>query len=75
MKTIQNENLGASPLPKGKRKSGSKLFTKAAKAEDKTIRDKTGQTDTTLKEMKQRMKEVPKKSAGSNHDKEVYSKN
>jgi hypothetical protein len=36
--------------------------------------DVTGQTDTTVKEMKARLKEVPHTSAASNHDKEQYSK-
>jgi hypothetical protein len=34
--------------------------------------DVTGQTHTTLKEMKSRLKEVPKKSAATKHDKAAY---
>ena len=35
--------------------------------------DVTGQTDTTVKEMTARLKEVPHTSAASNHDKEQYT--
>ena len=65
---------GASPLPKGTRASG-RLFRKPGKkVEQKVERDMTGQTDTSLKHMKQRLSEVPKKSAGSKHDKAAYEK-
>jgi hypothetical protein len=37
-----------------------------------TKRDVTGQTHTTLKQMKSRLKEVPKKSAATKHDKAAY---
>jgi len=60
---------GASPLPKGKRP----LFKKPdVVKEEKKERDLTGQTDTSLKDMKQRLKEVPKKSAATKHDKSAY---
>jgi hypothetical protein len=66
---------GAGPLPKGTRASG-RLFKKPSrKDEQKEERDMTGQTDTSLKDMKQRLREVPKKSAGSKHDKAAYEKN
>jgi hypothetical protein len=48
----------------------------AAKVDARVKKDDvTGQTDTTLKEMKARLKEVPHTSAGSNHDKVQYSGN
>ena len=66
---------GASPLPKGKRSTGS-LFKKPKEKEDERVgRDMTGQTDTSLKHMKQRLREVPKQSSGSKHDKTAYEKN
>ncbi len=66
-------NHGASPLPKGKSKPGAPLFKKPkAKDEEKIDRDMTGQTDTSLKHMKQRLSEVPKKSSGSLYDKKAY---
>ena len=34
--------------------------------------DTTGQTHTTLRQMKSRLKEVPKKSAATEHDKAAY---
>ena len=68
------DSHGASPMPKGKRSSG-RLFKKLGKkVEEKSERDLTGQTDTSLKHMKQRLKDVPKKSAGSKSDKAAYEK-
>ncbi len=75
MQQIKNENLGSSPLQKGKRTSAKSLFKKPSVATKNNVRDLTGQTDTTLKEMKQRLKEVPKKSSGNEHDKDVYKDN
>jgi hypothetical protein len=70
-----NDQYGASPLPKGKRKPGVPLFKKTtARDEQKAERDVTGQTDTSLRDMKQRLAEVPKKSAGSKHDKAAFEK-
>ena len=65
---------GASPLPKGKRSPGTSLFKKPPinKTDEKKERDLTGQTDTSLKHMKQRLKEVQKKSAATKHDKSAY---
>ncbi|CAN5565744.1 hypothetical protein BH10BAC4_BH10BAC4_19820 [soil metagenome] len=64
---------GASPMPKGKSKPGAPLFKKPkSKPEKKQERDMTGQTDTSLKHMKQRLAEIPKKSSGSKHDKTAY---
>jgi hypothetical protein len=69
----ENDTYGASPLPKGKRKPGVPLFKKpSARDEKKEDRDVTGQTDTSLKDMKQRLAEVPKKSSGSKHDKAAF---
>lgn len=73
MSHTQDNNHGASPLPKGKSKPGAPLFKKPKKAEEeKPERDMTGQTDTSLKDMKKRLAEVPKKSSGSKHDKKAY---
>jgi hypothetical protein len=48
---------------------------KAKKVEDKLKKDDcTGQTDTTVNEMKARLKEVPHESAGTHHDKHAYDK-
>jgi hypothetical protein len=69
MKTT-GENHGASPLPKGKRKLGT-LYKKPAKKKEGP-RDPTGQTDTSLRRMKQRLREVPKRSAATAHDKKAY---
>lgn len=70
-----DESHGASPLPKGNRKPGAPLFKEPDKKnEEKKDRDLTGQTDTSLKHMKQRLKEVPKRSAGSEHDKAAYDR-
>ena len=61
-------------MPKGKRTDGS-LFKQTKPVESgKGERDMTGQTDTSLKDMKQRLKEVPKQSSGSKHDKTAYEK-
>jgi hypothetical protein len=69
------EQHGASPLPKGKRKPGASLFKESRPdTEEKKERDMTGQTDTSLKHMKQRLREVPKKSAATRHDKTAYDK-
>ncbi len=46
-----------------------------AKTGRKSERDLTGQTDTSLNHMKQRLAEVPKKSAGNKHDKTAYEDN
>jgi hypothetical protein len=70
-KSVANSH-GASPLPKGKRSSGPLFKKPGKKAEEKVERDMTGQTDTSLKHMKQRLREVPNKSAGSKHDKSAY---
>ena len=68
-------NHGASPLPKGKRKPGVPLFKKPKASEvENEQRDVTGQTDTSLKDMKQRLAEVPKKSSASKHDKAAFDK-
>jgi len=77
MANTENKDAhGASPLPKGKSKPGAPLFKKPGKKEgEKSERDVTGQTDTSLKHMKQRMAEVPKKSEGSKHDKTAYEDN
>jgi hypothetical protein len=72
MDTSNSDCHGASPLPKGKRSSAPLFKKPARKVEEKTGRDMTGQTDTSLKHMKQRLREVPKKSAGSKHDKAAY---
>ncbi|NOT76324.1 MAG: hypothetical protein HOP08_15455 [Cyclobacteriaceae bacterium] len=73
MATTKNDTHGASPLPKGKSKPGAPLFKKPkTKHEEKSERDMTGQTDTSLKDMKKRLAEVPKKSSGSKHDKKAY---
>jgi hypothetical protein len=74
MEKPSEEQHGASPLPKGKRKPGTSLFkrTGPGKEEVKKERDMTGQTDTSLKHMKQRLREVPKKSAATKHDKSAY---
>ena len=70
-----DEGHGASPLPKGNRKPGSSLFKEPNKEnEERKERDLTGQTDTSLQHMKQRLKEVPKRSAGSEHDKAAYER-
>lgn len=69
------DSHGASPLPKGKRAAGSLFKKPKAKEEEKVARDMTGQTDTSLKHMKQRLREVPKQSSGSKHDKTAYEKN
>ncbi|HMI65472.1 MAG TPA: hypothetical protein VK517_05520 [Cyclobacteriaceae bacterium] len=62
----ENTNHGASPLPKGKRKPGTPLFKKPRAVDDENKkRDITGQTATSLKHLKQRLAEVPKKSAGN----------
>jgi hypothetical protein len=75
MKLTEDSNHGASPLPKGKRKPGVPLFKNPpAKDEKNVVRDVTGQTDTSLGHMKQRLAEVPKKSAGSSHDKTAFEK-
>jgi hypothetical protein len=75
MKHIEDNNHGASPLPKGNRKPGVPLFKKTASKDEKNVvRDVTGQTDTSLNHMKQRLAEVPKKSAGSSHDKTAFEK-
>jgi hypothetical protein len=65
---------GASPMPKGNRSSGPLFKKSGKKVEEKNERDLTGQTDTSLKHMKQRLRDVPKKSAGSKHDKTAYEK-
>lgn len=76
MGRTEDNSHGASPLPKGKRKPGVPLFKKPkAKEEAKGERDITGQTDTSLKHMKQRLAEVPKKSSGSKSDKTTFEKN
>ena len=74
MTTSNPEQHGASPLPKGKRKPGKALFKKPRvnKTDEKKERDLTGQTDTSLKHMKQRLREIPKKSAATKHDKAAY---
>lgn len=73
MTRTEDNSHGASPLPKGKRKPGVPLFKKPkAKNEENTERDITGQTDTSLKHMKQRLAEVPKKSSGSKSDKTAF---
>ncbi len=73
---VNNDPHGASPLPKGKSKPGAPLFKKPSKKEEeKSARDLTGQTDTSLSHMKKRLAEVPKKSAGSKHDKNAYEDN
>lgn len=75
MTHTKDDNHGASPLPKGKRKPGVPLFKKPdAKDEGNVERDMTGQTDTSLRHMKQRLAEVPKKSSGSKHDKTEFEK-
>jgi hypothetical protein len=62
----KDNNQGASPLPKGKRKPGTPLFKKSrARDEVNGKRDITGQTATSLTHLKQRLAEVPKKSAGN----------
>jgi len=68
------DSHGASPMPKGKRSSGPLFRKPGKKVEEKSDRDLTGQTDTSLKHMKQRLRDVPKKSAGSKHDKTAYEK-
>ena len=68
------DSHGASPMPKGKRSSGPLFKKRDKKGEEKNERDLTGQTDTSLKHMKQRLRDVPKKSAGSKHDKAAYEK-
>jgi hypothetical protein len=66
MKTKEDTNQGVGPLPKGKSKPGAPLFKKPdMKEAENEKRDITGQTDTSLRHMKQRLAEVPKKSAGS----------
>ena len=42
--------------------------------EKKKKADVTGQTDTTVKEMKARLNEVPHTSAATHHDKNAYTK-
>lgn len=75
MTQTEDNKHGASPLPKGKSKPGVPLFKKPkAKEEENVKRDVTGQTDTSLKHMKQRLEEVPKKSSGSQHDKAAFDK-
>jgi len=67
------EQHGASPLPKGKGPLFKKPdVNKEEKKEENKQRDLTGQTDTSLKHMKQRLREVPKKSAATKHDKAAY---
>jgi hypothetical protein len=68
------EQHGASPLPKGKRKPGTSLFKRPRidQNDEKKERDLTGQTDTSLSHMKKRLREVPKKSAATKHDKDAY---
>ena len=75
MAKLTDDNHGASPLPKGKRTSGSLFKKPKVKDEEKAGRDMTGQTDTSLRDMKQRLREVPKQSSGSKHDKRAYEKN
>ena len=71
----ESNNRGASPLPKGKRKRSIPLFKSAEpKPKEHEKRDITGQTDTSLEHMKQRLAEVPKKSSGSTHDKAAFEK-
>ncbi|HWA33059.1 MAG TPA: hypothetical protein VG737_02965 [Cyclobacteriaceae bacterium] len=74
MTTPKEEQHGASPLPKGKRRPGTSLFKgpKVDQNDEKKERDLTGQTDTSLTHMKQRLREVPKKSAATKHDKDAY---
>jgi hypothetical protein len=73
MEHTNSDQHGAGPLPKGKSKPGHPLFKKEkAKDEKKSERDLTGQTDTSLNHMKQRLEEVPKKSSGNRHDKKAY---
>lgn len=76
MKKPKDEQHGASPLPKGKRRQRGPLFKKSSplKTEEKKDRDMTGQTDTSLTHMKQRLREVPKTSAATDHDKVAYEK-
>ncbi|MEJ0057205.1 MAG: hypothetical protein WDN75_17050 [Bacteroidota bacterium] len=75
METTKADQHGAGPLPKGKSKPGAPLFKKPKTKEEKKERDLTGQTDTSLKHMKQRLAEVPKKSSGNTHDKNAYDEN
>lgn len=73
MRITEDNNQGASPLPKGKRKTGVPLFKMPkAKDEENLERDITGQTDKSLKHMKQRLAEVPKKSSGNKSDKTAF---
>jgi hypothetical protein len=58
-----------------KNTKGEHPTAEAQKVDERKKKDDvTGQTDTTLSEMKARLKEVPHTSAGSNHDKEQYKK-
>ena len=64
------ENRGTEPLDVEKHDQES-----ADKADKKIKKDDvTGQTASTLKEMKSRLKEVPHKSAASKHDAEQHDK-
>ena len=73
MTLTEDNNHGASPLPKGKRKRGVPFFKEPKANDEKNAeRDITGQTDTSLKHMKQRLAEVPKKSAGNKSDKAAF---
>ncbi len=67
----EHNKHGATPLPKGSRKRGQPLFKKP-KEHGSPRRDRTGQTDTSLTHMKQRLSETPKKSAGSEHDQHEF---
>lgn len=69
------DSHGVGPLPKGKRTTGALFKKPKAKEEKKAERDLTGQTDTSLSHMKQRLREVPKQSSGNKHDKTAYEKN
>jgi hypothetical protein len=71
--TRPHDTHGASPLPKGDRKKGVPMFEQES-METPHERDKTGQTDTSVKHMKQRLAEVPKKSSGSRHDQAAFDR-
>ena len=67
-KPTPEENRGAEPLDVERHDQAS-----AEKADKKLKKnDVTGQTASTLKEMKSRLKEVPHKSAATKHDAEQH---
>jgi hypothetical protein len=56
-------------------KNGKEKLTPAERVDEKLKKDDvTGQTASTVKEMKSRQKEVPHTSAATKHDKEEYTK-